>query len=150
MTTLAMISVSAGYGTDGSSTPTMVARAGAEADGLADHGGIALERRRPETIGEHDGAGGVRAVVAHVEQTAEHGMQAHHLEIGAADHAGANLARLAEADHGEADRREVAELRSAFDAGLQVLDFGHGEVRVLDAEAGRALANVDQAVSRRD
>ena len=36
VTTLAMISVSVGYGTDGSRTPTMVADAIAEAYGLSD------------------------------------------------------------------------------------------------------------------
>ena len=36
-------------------------------------------------------------------------MQAHHFEICAADDAGADFARLAETDHGEADGREIAE-----------------------------------------
>ena len=44
-----------------------------------------------------------------VEQPPEHRAQPHHLEVRAADHAGAHHARLAEADHREVDRREVAE-----------------------------------------
>ena len=60
VTTLAMISVSAGYGTDGSSTPTMVADAIAEPDRLADaptdrssapssRSGGSAPRRRPRS-----------------------------------------------------------------------------------------------------
>ena len=48
---------------------------------LADHRGIALERRGPEAVGQHDGAGGIGAVVPHVDQAAEHRTQAHHLEV---------------------------------------------------------------------
>ena len=108
-----MISVSAGYGTDGSSTPTMVAERVAEPDGLAEHRRIALERRRPEAIGQHHRAGGARAVVAHVEQPAQHRVQSHHLEVRSADDARAHLARLAQADHGEADGGEIAERAQA-------------------------------------
>jgi hypothetical protein len=42
--------------------------------------------------------------------------QPHHLEIRSADHPGANLARLSQADHREADRREVAERAQRFHA----------------------------------
>ena len=46
----------------------------------------------------------------------------------------------------EADRGEIAELADGLDARLQVLDFGNGERLVVDADAGRALADVDQAI----
>ncbi len=84
--------------------------AGIEFDGLAEDGGIAVERGGPEAIGEHDGAGGVGAVIVRVEQAAEHRVQAHHFEIRAVHDAGADFARFAEADHAEADGGEVAEL----------------------------------------
>ena len=42
-----------------------------------------MERVGPEAIGEDDGAGGVGAVIARVEQAAEDGVQAHHVEVGA-------------------------------------------------------------------
>ena len=51
-----------------------------------------------------------------VEQSAEHRTQTHHVEVRAADDAGAHLARLAEADHREADGREVAECAERFHA----------------------------------
>ena len=53
----------------------------------------------PEAIGEDRGAGGLRAVVVRVEQAAEDWLQAHDLEVRAADDAGADHARFAEADH---------------------------------------------------
>ena len=59
--------------------------------------------------GCHTSLGGARAVVAHIEQPPEHRVQAHHVEIRSADHARADLARLAETHHCEADRGKVAE-----------------------------------------
>src|SRR5271163_1494690 len=80
-----------------------------QAYGLADYRGIALADSAPETIGEHGGTRGVGTVVAIVQQAPEDRVQAHDLEIRAADNPGAYLARLAQADHREADGREVAE-----------------------------------------
>lgn len=117
-----------------------------EADLFADDGGIAVEHGAPETIRENHGAGGLGAVVAHVQKAAEHRVQAHDVEVGAADDAGADLAGLAEAHHGEADGGEVAEGGDRLDAGAKVLDLRHGEDGVLLADAGLALADVDQAV----
>jgi hypothetical protein len=50
-----------------------------EADGLADDGRVALERGGPEPVGEDRRARRVGAIVAGVQQAAEHGMQAHEL-----------------------------------------------------------------------
>ncbi len=105
-----------------------------------------MERGGPEAIGEDYGACGVGAVIVCVEQTAEDGMQSHHVEIGAVYDAAADFARFAEANHAEADGREVAKFADGFDARLHILDFGDGEVDVFDADARCALANVDQAV----
>src|ERR1019366_3667190 len=76
----------------------------------------------------------------------EHRLQSHYLEIRSADDAGTDFARLAETDHGEADGGEIAERTHGLDTGAQILDLRDGEIRVVDAEAARALANVDQAV----
>jgi hypothetical protein len=73
-------------------------------------------------------------------------MQAHDLEIGAADHPRPHLARIAQADHREADDREVAKGADRPDPRLQVLDFGHREDGVVDADPLRALADVDQPI----
>ena len=56
-------------------------RARPEPDGFADHRGIAFKRRRPEAMSQDRRAGGVRPIVARSEQTAEHRMQPHDLEI---------------------------------------------------------------------
>ena len=45
-----------------------------------------------------------------VEQSAEHRVQTHHFEIRTVDDPGADFSWLAEPDHREADRGEVAEL----------------------------------------
>jgi hypothetical protein len=57
-----------------------------------------------------------------------------------------NSTRFPESDHGETDRREVAERAESLDAGAQILNLGHGKRRVVVAQAGRALANVNQSV----
>jgi hypothetical protein len=58
--------------------------------------------------------------------------------------AGAHLARLAEADHREADGREGPDALQRFHALLKILDFRHRERGVLDPAAARALSDVDQ------
>ena len=76
--------------------------------------GSLLKRSRPEAMGEHRRARGLRPVVAWRRAGGRStGAQPHHLEVGAADDAGANDARLAEADHRELDGREVAEAPTA-------------------------------------
>jgi len=92
-------------------------------------------------------AGGLGAVVAHIQQATQDGMEAHDFEISAADDAGADFAGFAESDHGEADGGEIAELGKGVDAGFEVLNFGDGEVDVLATDADSALANVDEAIS---
>ncbi len=57
-----------------------------------------------------------------------------------------NFARLTEANHCEPEDGEIAERAQGFDAGAQILDFGHGECSVLVACAQRALSDVDQPV----
>jgi hypothetical protein len=121
-------------------------RARPEPDGFADHGGVAIECRGPEAVRQDGRAVGFRAIVARAEQTAENRMQAHDVEIRPADHAGADLARLAETDQGEADGRKITERAHGFHARAQVLDLRHGEPGVLDTLAGRALADINKTV----
>jgi hypothetical protein len=52
-------------------------------------------------------------------------VQAHDVEIRSADHARADFARSAQADHGETDLREVAERGQGFDARFQILNLRH-------------------------
>ena len=142
-----MISVSCGYGTDGSRTPTTVAGRSLSRIVLADHAGIALERAGPEPIGQHRRAVGLRPIVCRTEQPAHHRPKPHHLEVGAADDARAHGPRLAEADHRELDRREVAERaeRSSrlpagrCSSGTEKFAFAH-------ADARRALPDVDEPI----
>ena len=87
-----------------------------EANRLADHGRVAVERDGPEAMREDRRAGRVGAVVACVQQATEHGAKAHHVEERAADHARLHDARLAEAEHREVDRREISEGGDGRDA----------------------------------
>ncbi len=118
-----------------------------EADGLADHGRVAVERGDPEPVREDRGARGSGPVVLGVQQTAEHRMKAHHLEERATDDASFHNAGLgAETNQREIDRGEIPEGADGRDARLEVVDFGHRERRVLRAKSRRALANVDQSI----
>ena len=56
-------------------------RALAEFHGLANDGRITIEGGLPEAVRENGGTGGIRAIVAHVEQAAHLGVQPHYLEI---------------------------------------------------------------------
>ena len=78
--------------------------------GLAEHRRVALQSSAPEPVRQHHGASGLRSVVAHIEQPAEHGVQAHHREVRSTDHSRSHFSRLSQSDHGEADRGEVAKL----------------------------------------
>ena len=118
----------------------------AEAKRFADDRGIALEGGGPEAIGEDDHARGVGAVVLRADEAAEDGMQAHDAKVGAADDAGANFARLAEADHGETDGREVTKSADGVDGGFEILILGYGESGVFVSDALRGLADIDQTV----
>ena len=62
----------------------------AEANGFADDRRILVKSGRPETVGENDDAGSFGTVVLRSDEAAEHGMKAHHIEIGAADDAASN------------------------------------------------------------
>src|SRR4029079_3938 len=53
----------------------------AQPDNLADHPRIALERTRPEAIGEHGRAFGVPAIVLWTEEAAHDRTKPHHVEI---------------------------------------------------------------------
>ena len=88
-----------------------------EADGLADHGRVAVERGGPEPVREDRRARRLGTIVVRVQQTAEHGAQAHHVEERPADDARFHHAGLAaETNHREVDRGEVAECADAGDA----------------------------------
>ncbi len=73
-------------------------------------------------------------------------MKAQDFEVGAANDASLNFARLTQADHGETDGREIAERAQGLNAGAQLLDFWHGKSCVIVADAQGALADVDQPV----
>src|SRR5436309_13029437 len=117
-----------------------------EADVLADDTGIGLESVFPEAIGEDRSAGGLGAIVAHVQQATQDGMEAHDFEVGAANDAGAYFAGFAESDQGEANGGEIAEFGKRVDAGLEVLNFGDGQVDVRATDPESALPNVDEAI----
>ena len=79
-------------------------------------------------------------------QPAENGAQAHHLEIGTADHAADHTARLTEADHRERYAGKFAVFGHRVHAAFEVAQFGDREGRVFLAQSGGALANVHQAI----
>src|SRR5467141_4045763 len=111
-----------------------------EAKGFAHDARIFPKSGCTETIGENDYTGSFGTVVLRSDERAENRVQAHDFEIVAADDARLNYARLAQADHGELEGRELAERAQGFDAAAQILDFGNGEVCVLVAGARGALA----------
>jgi hypothetical protein len=119
-------------------------RARGEPDGLADDRRIAVQAGHPEAVREHGRAVGARSVVMRVQEASQDRTQSHHLEVRAVDHARADLARLAEADHREGDGRELSQRRHRLQPAAQVDDLWHGERGVLGANPGRALADVDQ------
>src|ERR1700747_1463515 len=80
-----------------------VAEAAPKAKDLTDDRRIALDRGRPEPVGQDDHAGGFGPIVLRADETAEDRMEAHHVKIGAVNDSGANFPGLAEADHGETD-----------------------------------------------
>ena len=146
VTMLAMISVSTGYGTDGSSTPTMVAVPLLNRIGLPITDGIAVEKAGPEAMRQHHHARRLPAVVRGIQQPAQHRPQAHHLEVRPAHDAGVQQPRLAGAQHREIDGREIAKGADGGGRRLDVVVFRHRERHVRDAEARRALADVDEAI----
>ncbi len=118
----------------------------AKSNGFAEHRRIFLKSRRPEMVGENDHAVSLGTVVLGSNETAEHRVEAHDVEIGAADDASLNFARLTEANHSEPEDGEIAKRAQAFNAGAQILDFGHGECCVLVAYARCALPDINQPV----
>ena len=119
-------------------------RARAETNRLAEDRRIALQRGGPEAMREHRRTRRLRSVVLRVQQPAKHRLETHDVEIVAVDDAGTHLARLAEADHREADGREGPDALQRFHALLKILDFRHRKRGVLDPAAARALSDVDQ------
>src|SRR6266403_865405 len=89
---------------------------------------------------------GLVTMLAMISVSWGEGVEAHDFEEGAVDDASLNFARLTQANHGETDGRELAERAQRFNAGAQILDFGHGECCVVVASAQGALADVDQPV----
>ena len=132
VTTLAMISVSAGYGTDGSRTPTMVAVRSPSRTVLPMTDGslwsVSLQKRYVSTAAP----AAARPVVGGPSRRPSTGLQAHDLEVRAPDDARAHHARLAEADHRELDRGEVAERAERADARARSWISGHREDGVLE------------------
>jgi hypothetical protein len=72
-----------------------------QADDLTEHRRVALERGGPEAIRQNRGAVGLWPVVSGAEQAAQHRLEPHDLEVRAANDAGADSSRLAEAEHRE-------------------------------------------------
>src|SRR5260370_12877605 len=106
--------------------------ASTEPDGFAEDLWIAAERGGPESIGQDKRAGGVRPIIVGTEQTAENRTQSHNFEIGSADNAGTDLAWFADADEGEAQRREVAERAYGLVALADALSLLHSEASLLN------------------
>ena len=129
---LAMISVSAGYGTDGSSTPTMVAALWPRRTVFPNTAGSLFNTVDPEVIRQHHRACCLWPVVAHVDQSSQHRMQPHHVEIRAAHHPRAHLARLAQPDHREANGGEIADRAERLDPGPKILNLRNRKRRVID------------------
>jgi hypothetical protein len=132
-----MISVSAGYGTDGSSTPTTVAGRGPETDYPANHGRIALERSGPEPVGQDRDTCRLRPIVPGIQQTAEYGAKAHHVENDPADNPRLDGSRFAaESDQREVNRRKIPERADACDLRLEIVYFGTEKVMFAVARPG--------------
>src|ERR1700733_14343321 len=117
-----------------------------EANGFADDRRILAQSGRPETVRKNDDARSFRTVVLRSDEATEHGTKAHHVKIRAADNATSNGTRLTEADHGEVHRGEVAKRAQGFYARAQILYLWYGKGRVVFADAGGALPDVDQPV----
>src|SRR6185295_2894691 len=98
-------------------------------DFLADNVGIALESAGPEPVRQHRGAVRLRSVITRTEQSSLDCLEAHDLEVRAADDSGAHRAGVTQANHREPDGGEVAERGERLHAGAQVSDLGYREVR---------------------
>ena len=118
----------------------------AKLNGLANNRRISPERVRPETISEDNDAGSLGTVIFRSDQAPEHGAQSHYIKIGPVDHATINFARLAQAEDGEGDGREVAKFAQRFNPCLQVPNFRHRPRAVFGARARRALPDINQPI----
>src|SRR6202522_1602728 len=115
-----------------------------EANGFADDRRILAQSGRPEAAGKNNDARSFRTVVLRSDEATEHGTKAHHVKICAADNATSNGTRLTEADHGEVHGGEVAKRAQGFYARAQILYLRYGKGRVVVADAGGALPDIDQ------
>src|SRR5262249_55031510 len=116
----------------------------AQAYRFAYDGRIFAKRGCPETIREHGDAGGIGPVVLRPDETPKDRMKAHEVKAGAAGDDAFNGTGLTQADHRATHGGEVAERAQGLNAGLEILDFGHGERNVVVANAGSALPDIDQ------
>ena len=107
-----------------------------EVNGFAEERRILVTSCRPETVRENDDAGSSRTVVLRSDEATEHGTNAYHVEIRAADHAAPNRTWLTEADHGEVHGGEVAKRAHGFHARAQILYLGDGKRSAFVADAG--------------
>ncbi len=64
-------------------------------------------------------------MVVHIEETPENRVQTHHFKVGTAHNSGAHFTGIPQADHGEPDGREIADLAEGFHTGAQILNFGY-------------------------
>ena len=72
-----------------------------KAHGLSNQGGVGVEGRAPESVGQHHGAGCIGTIVRGAEQASHHGVKSHHVEVVAIDDTTMEFARRAEANDGE-------------------------------------------------
>src|ERR1700743_561400 len=101
-----------------------------------------MERVGPEFVGENGDAWGGAPVVAGTDESAEYGTKAHHVEVVAVDDAGAKRAGFAEANDGEIERGESAEVLDGFEIGAEVVDFRNGKC---DVGVAGALTDIEEA-----
>lgn len=124
--------------------PDDLRRPRAEANGLPDHRGVAVQAAGPEAMGQDRCTRRRRSVVVLGEETSGDRPKPHHLEERAVHHAGAHLPRLAETDHRERDGRELADGRDRGEPISKILHLRDRERRILVTVSGGALPDVQQ------
>src|SRR5690348_16223266 len=116
-----------------------------ESNCFSDHAGIGMQGVLPETIGQDSRAWGIWTNVLGTEQASKNGTQPHYLKVIAINHTGVYLARFAKTEDGEVEFRKSTKLLDSLEPGSDVFDLGHGEGRIVRANAGGALPDIEQA-----
>ena len=125
----------------------MVADRVAEPHGLADHRRIAAERRRPEAVRQHGGAGRLRPIVGRVRAG---GRRTGRSPITSKYDPPTTPARTTRGSPSPTIVKSMVEKSpkavSVLTRDAEVANLGDGEVGVLGADPLGALADVDQAI----